>query len=80
MPTPSDIIKIIEPPVEPRRWCGAAFIDIKRRWRENQFITNAEKQYCEEFMAARIKGSDNVLLIDDAIKQVEQQNKQYWLD
>ena len=52
MPTPADIIKIIEPPVVPRKWCGATFIDIKRRSRENQFITNAEKKYCDDFIQA----------------------------
>lgn len=80
MPKPADIVKIIEPPAEPRKWCGATFIDIKRRTRENQFITNAEKQYCEDFIAARIKEPDNSGMIEDALKQVEQQNKQYYLE
>ena len=80
MPKPADIIKIIEPQAQERKWCGATFIDIKRRWRENQFITDAEKKYCSDFTAAKIKEPDNAPMIEDAIKQVEQQNKQYWLD
>lgn len=80
MPTPADIIKIIEPPVEPRKWCGATFVDIKRRTREGQFITNAENKYCEDFIQARIKEPDNAGIIDDAMRQVERQNKQCWLE
>lgn len=80
MPKPADIVKIIEPPVEPRKWCGATFIDIKRRKRENQFITNAEEKYCYDFLQARIKEPDNAGMIDDAIKQVERENKQYYLE
>lgn len=80
MPKPADIVKIIEPSIEPRKWCGATFIDIKRRMRENQFITNAELKYCDDFIQARIKEPDNAGMIDDAMRQVEQQNKQYWLE
>lgn len=80
MPTPADIVKIIEPPVEPRKWCAITFIDIKRRTRENQFITDAEKKYVQDFISARIKDLDTTSIIDDAMRQVEQQNRQYWLE
>lgn len=81
MPKPADIVKIIEPPVPERKWCATTFIDIKRRNRENQFITNAEKQYCNDFINARIKAPEaDREEIESAIRQVEQQNKQYWLE
>lgn len=80
MPKPADIVKIIEPPIEPRKWCATTFIDIKRRTRENQFITTTERQYCNDFISARIKDPDKASMIDDAMRQVEQQNRQYWLE
>lgn len=76
MPKPADIVKIIEPPIEERKWCATTFIDIKRRAREGQFITKDEKQYCEGFINARIGSPEN----DDVVRQLEQQNKQYWLE
>lgn len=79
MTTPADIIKIIEPPSEPRKWCATTFIDLKRQQREGQFITQAEKQYMQDFLAAKVKDPDNAPMIDDAIKLVEQQDKQYYL-
>lgn len=81
MPTPADIIKIIEPPVQERKWCATTFIDIKRRMRENQFIMDSERQYCNDFIAARIKAPEELRdEIETAIRQVEQQNKQYWVE
>lgn len=81
MPTPADIVKIIEPPKQERKWCGVTFIDIKRRWRENQFISNEEKKYCSDFVSARITAPEQERgTIDDAIRQVEIQNSQYWLE
>lgn len=80
LPAPSDIINIIEPPVEARKWCATTFIDIKRRTREGQFITNDEKKYVQDFISARVKDPDTASMIDDAMRQVEQQNKQYWLE
>lgn len=80
MPTPADIIKIIEPPIEKRKWCATTFIDLRRQQREGQFITKAEKQYMQDFVAAQVKEPDSANMIKDAIKQVEQQNKQYWLE
>ena len=78
MPTPADIVKIIEPPIEPRKWCATSFIDIKKRWREGQFITDAEKSYCNDFVAARIKDPDAAGVVDDAIRQVENESRKYW--
>lgn len=79
MPTPAEIIRIIEPPMEPRKWCGATFIDIKRRKRENQFITNAENKYCDDFITARITAPEEDRdLIEDAIHKSEQQSIEYW--
>ena len=78
MPTPADIIKIIEPPVEKRKWCATTFIDLRRQQREGQFITKEEKQYIQDFLSAKTKDPDNTM-IDDAIKLVEQQDKQYYL-
>lgn len=75
MPTPADIVKIIEPPVEVPQFCATAFIDIKKRAREGQFITNAEIKYCEDFISSKVGNP----MVDDAVKQVEQQDKQYWL-
>lgn len=80
MPKPADIVKIIEPPIEPRKWCGVTFVDIKRRKREGQFINDYEEKYCSEFIRARIQEPDNAGLVDDAIKQVERESKQYWLE
>ena len=81
MPKPADIVKIIDPPKPKRKWCGATFIDIRRRIRENQFITDEEQKYCSDFIQAQITAPEEERgLIDDAIRQVEQQNKQYWIE
>lgn len=81
MPKPADIVQIIEPQKKERKWCGATFIDIKRRTRENQFITDEEKKYCSDFIQARIAAPEEERgIIDDAIRQVEQHNKQYWIE
>lgn len=76
MPTPADIVKIIEPPIKPVKWCATTFIDIKRRSREGQFITDTEKKYCEDFVTAKVDKAD----IDDVMTLVTQENKQYWLE
>jgi len=81
MPKPADIVRIIEPPLEPRKWCGITFLDIKKRGCENQFITDDEKQYCDDFITAKATASpDERLLIDDAIKKADRENSQYWID
>lgn len=81
MPKPADIMKIIRPPIEARKWCTTTFIDIKRRSREGQFITAKEREYCSDFVLAKIIASEEQrLLIEDTIKQEEQQDRQYWLE
>ncbi len=77
MPTPADIIKIIEPPIEPRKWCGATFIDIKRRWREGQFISTEEKKYCSDYVN-RITDYENKEDLGNALKQIENETREYW--
>lgn len=80
IPTPADIIQIINPRPKPkpkRNWSSTAFIDIKRRSREGQFITDAEKQYCEDFIAAQISEPENTE-IAKAIKTAELESKKYW--
>jgi len=81
MPKPADIVKIIEPPVEPIEWCKVTFLEIKRKKRENVFTTRAEDQYVEDFVAAKTTTSpDERLLIEDAIRQADGDNAKYWID
>lgn len=81
MPTPADIVKIIEPPKQERKWCGATYIQLCQRKRENQFMLDRELQYIADFEKARTTApEDQQELIDDAIRQVEQQDKQYWVE
>ena len=78
MPTPADIIKIISPPIPAKKWCASSFIDIKRRWREGQFIMDEEKKYCSDFVAAQIKAPEaERSLIEETIRQVESENRKY---
>jgi len=81
MPKPADIIAIIEPERQKKKWCSTTFIDIKKRGREGQFITEAEKKYCEDFVAAKVSGDEEVaLLIEAAEREVELQDSRYWLE
>lgn len=80
MPKPADIIMILEPHRKPKTWCATTFIDIKRRKREGQFVTRDEEKYCSDFLSAKTKEPDNAGIIDDALRQVERENKQYWLE
>lgn len=77
MPKPADIIKIIDPPKKEFKPCPTTFIDIKRKIRENQFVTDAELKYCQDFIASRV--SDDIGVVENTIKQVEYENKQYYL-
>jgi hypothetical protein len=47
IPTPADLRNIIDPP--PLPLSGAVYIDIKKRGREDQFITRDEKEYCRKY-------------------------------
>lgn len=81
MPKPADIVGIIEPKPTQRKFCPTTFIDIKRRKREGQFVTDSEERYCSEFIQARINGSsDERSIVEDAICQVAEQDKRYWLE
>jgi hypothetical protein len=81
MPTPADIIKTIEPPQKEQVWCGATYIQLCKRKRENQFMLDAELKYIKDFENARITAPEQQRgLIDDTMRQVEQENKQYRLE
>lgn len=79
MPTPADIIKIIEPPVEPRKFCKVTFLDIKRRSREGQFITAAEQKYCNDFLKSGVD-YDSGQEVENTMRQLAIEDKQYWGD
>ncbi len=79
MPTPADIIKIIEPPIPEKKWCKVTFLEIKKRKRENAFVSLAEDRYIEDFMRAQITAPEEVKgLIDDTLRQAALEHKQYW--
>lgn len=81
MPKPADIVQIIEPPKEKRKWCKVAFLEIKRKKRENVFTTFQEDQYCEDFLKAAISGDlDEREYFNSAIEQVKIEDKKYWLE
>lgn len=73
MPKPSDIVDIITGAKE-KVWCSATFIDLRRRGREGQYLTPEERQYCDDFVAAKVEGNSK------AIKQEKIESKQYWLE
>lgn len=78
MPKPADIVKIIDPPKQERKWCAATFIELNKQKRHGIFITDSEKRYCEEFIAAKITAPEEERgLIEDAIQKVNLENKQY---
>ena len=79
MPTPADIIKIIEPPILEKKWCKVTFLEIKKRKRENAFVSLAEDKYIEDFVRAQVHGTEEVKgLIDDTLRQAALEHKQYW--
>lgn len=81
MPKPADIIKIIEPPIEAKKWCKVTFLDIKRKKRENEFTTNEEDQYCRDFVDAQVNApEEQKLLIEGAMSQLAVEDKRYWGD
>lgn len=73
MPKPADIIAIIDPQAREKKWCATTFIDIKRRKREGQFITDEEEKYCDNFINSKVHE------VDYALGEVKRQNKQYWI-
>lgn len=81
MPTPADIIKIIEPPKQERKWCGATYIQLCKRKRENQFMLDRELAYIADFEKARTTAPEEQQgLIDDAIRQAAVEHNQYWIE
>ncbi|WP_149113725.1 hypothetical protein [Limnoglobus roseus] len=53
LPTPSDIVNIIDPPKE--KLSQAVYIDIKRRMAmPNEYVPDYEKKYCREFEAQEL--------------------------
>jgi hypothetical protein len=81
MPKPADIVKIIEPPQKEQVWCGATYIQLCKRKRENQFMLDAELKYIKDFENARITAPEQQKgLMEESIRQVEQQNNQYWIE
>jgi len=72
MPTPADIIKIIEPPMKKRKWCATTFIELRNKLKDgNTFVSDAEKRYCEDFLAAKIKGEE---FVEETILAIENHN------
>lgn len=81
MPKPADIVKIINPPAEKKKWCKVTFLEIKRMKREGQFTTAAEGQYIQDFMQASVSGdAEERELLGGAVKQAELEHKQYWIE
>lgn len=70
MPDASQIINLIDPP--PSKLSVAVFLDIKKRWREGQYITPDEKDYCravtDQELAKSHGGSEEYR---QAIRQLE---------
>jgi hypothetical protein len=81
MPKPADIVYIIEPPKEKKKWCKVTFLEIKRKKRENVFTTNEENQYCEDFLKVAVSGEpDERLELESAVKQEKLEHQQYWIN
>lgn len=79
MPKPADIIKIMQPTPKERKWCSVAFLDIKRRKRENQFITATELRYCNDYVDAIITAPDDEKAeLERNLQIANQEDKQYW--
>jgi len=81
MPKPADIVQIIEPKKQSKKFCKVAFLDIKRQQREGAFVTAAEKQYIADFMDAAVNGEPDEraelqAIADDGARQ----DKQYWVE
>lgn len=77
VPTPAEVIAIVDPSTQPRKWSATAFIDIKRRIREGQFVPKSEIQYCKDYIQAQLDESANNER-QDAVRQVAIQDKSYW--
>ena len=76
MPTPADIVKIIEPPAQPRKWCGAMYIQLCKQRTQGQFMSNEELDYIRDYESAVISGEAE----SGAVEEAKRVNKQYWLE
>ncbi len=81
MPTPADIIKIIEPPIPEKKWCKITFLEIRRKKRENVFVSLDEERYLNDFIRAEVNSTpDERAAISEAVKQAQIEDKQYWIE
>lgn len=52
IPTPADLLNIIDPPKEPLTAC--VYMEIKKRSREGEYIYPKERDYCDAFEAQEV--------------------------
>ena len=79
LPTPADLIALVEPLKEEKKFCKSTFIELCRQRREDLYLTKDERQYIEDFIAEAVKegiGSDDNYM-SEAVKQVEMQDRLY---
>jgi hypothetical protein len=76
MPTPADIVAIIDPATQPKKWSATAFIDIKKRSREGQYITPEQRKYCEDYIKAQIESNSPEMA--ETVSMVAIEDKKYW--
>lgn len=50
MPTPHDIIKIIDPSKNRLKWDSEVFKEIKRKMRDDCYVSEDEIKYCNNYM------------------------------
>lgn len=53
MPTPADIMNLIEPPPEKPK--ESVYIEINRRRREGHYITEKERAFCREYESENVE-------------------------
>lgn len=76
VPTPAEVIAIIDPSTQPKKWSATAFIDIKKRSREGQYITPEQRKYCEDYIKAQIESNSPEMA--ETLKMVAIEDKSYW--
>jgi len=52
-PTPSEIVRLIDPPKE---WCVEKYRAIKEDIKNDKFVTQKDKNYVKEFLNRNLKG------------------------
>lgn len=56
MPTPSDIIKLLDPSKNPRKLDSSVFAEIKRKMKEgNVYVSEQEKAYVEQYLKIELE-------------------------